>query len=278
MGKPSATLGPDARRYLAAGYGQPVPRPFHLRWLLPVVLGDDIAAWAFVRRASWAMLAGAMFAWALAADLEPGLAVAATLLLVALPGIAGPNVVNPIGVDLPATALTLAGVVLVQLGHPAQIVAGVALVGIAAAIKETSPVWAALWVWSPWPLVALVVPVVAALVRKPGPDPLGPKFQEIADHPIRSAWQHHAPVWRNAWVMVAPWGVCLAALVGMDCQLGVVLAVAYGQLLVATDSVRLYQHGAGPAMALAAVQVIPPSWLPLAVAAHVVWWWKPERV
>jgi hypothetical protein len=204
--------------------------------------------------------------------------VAAALLLVALPGIAGPAAVVPVGVDLPATAVTLVGVALVELGHPAQVVAGVLMVAVAATIKETAPVWAALWVWSPWPLVALVVPAVAMLVRRAGPDPLGPEFQAIADHPVRSAWTAHRDVWRNAWVMVAPWGLCLAALVGMDWRLGVVLAVAYAQLLVATDSVRLYQHGAGPAMALAAVQVIPPAWLPLAVAAHVVWWMTPERI
>lgn len=278
MGKRSATLGPDARRYLAAAYGQPVPRPFHLRWLLPKVLGDDLAAWTLVRRASWVVLAGAMLGWALAIGLEPGVAFAAVALLIALPGIEGPASVNPVGVDLPASALTLAGVTLIALDHPAQIVAGVALVAIASTIKETAPVWAALWVWSPWPLIALAVPAMTTLIRKPGPDPLGPQFQAIADHPIRSAWAHHASAWRNGWIVVAPWGVCLAALVGFDWRLGVVLAIAYGQLLIATDSVRLYQHGAGPAVALAAAQVIPPAWLPFAVAVHVVWWRKPERV
>ena len=78
--------------------------------------------------------------------------------------------------------------------------------------------------------------------------------------------------------MVAPWGVCLAGLVGSDWRLWLVLAVAYAQLLIATDSVRLYQHAAGPVLAVAAAQVVPVAWLPLAVVVHVVWWQTPERI
>jgi hypothetical protein len=57
-----------------------------------------------------------------------------------------------------------------------------------------------------------------------------------------------------------------------------VLALAYAQLLIATDSVRLYQHAAGPVLAVAAAQVVPVAWLPLAVVVHVVWWQTPERI
>ena len=205
-------------------------------------------------------------------------ALAASALLLALPGILGPSVVNPVGVDLPATALTLVGCALWSLGHTGAQIATVVVVMWAAAIKETAPVFAALWLWSPLPLIALVVVAVRALIAKPGPDPLGPTFQNIADHPIRTAWEAHRHQWRDAWVMVAPWGVCLAALHDPSPQVLVVLFVAYAQLIVATDSVRLYQHAAGPVMAATAAQVIPLAWLPLAVVVHVVWWRKPERV
>ncbi len=43
-----ARLGPDAARYVLAGSGTAVPRPFHLRWLLPALCRDDIEAWRFV--------------------------------------------------------------------------------------------------------------------------------------------------------------------------------------------------------------------------------------
>lgn len=270
-------LGPDAQRYIHLAVGNPVPRPFHLRRLLPYFCGSDGFKWAVAYFGAWPIAAIGMLAWRVPVD-GWGVAVAATLLLLALPGILGPAAVIPVGVDLPATAVTLVGVALIAEGHPARIVAGVGVIMVAAGIKESAPVWAALWVWSPWPLIALMVPATVAVLRKPGPDPLGAKFQEIADHPVRAAWQHHRGQWRNAWVMAAPWGVCLAGLVGADWRLLLVLGVAYAQLLVATDSVRLFQHAAGPVLAVAAANVIPVAWLPLAVAVHVVWWRTPERI
>jgi hypothetical protein len=272
------TGGPDAARYLAAAQGVPVSRPFHLRWALPYACGTSPKAWWLTWLISWPILAVAAFGWAHTVTGDWRVALAAAALLLSLPGILGPRAVIPIGVDLPATATTMVGVWLVALGHPAQIAAGVIVIGLAATIRETSPVWAALWAWSPWPLIALVAVAVAAVIRKPGPDPLGPTFQTIADHPIRSSLEHHRGQWRDAWVMVAPWGVTLAALVGADWRFVAVLAVAYAQLLIATDTTRLLHHGAGPVMALAAAQVIPTPWLLLAVAVHVAWWRPPHRV
>jgi len=58
-------------------------------------------------------------------------------------------------------------------------------------------------------------------------------------------------------------------------QLVVALAVGYGALLVATDTVRVYQPAAAPVVMLAAAQVIPERWLPLAVVATFFWWRRP---
>lgn len=274
----SPRLGPDAARYWLMADGVPVPKPFHLRRLLPLICGQSIPAWRTVRLASWALLAVGMVAWRLAAGDPLGVAAAASAFLLALPGILGPAVVNPVGVDLPAVALGVWSAFLIELGAPLQIVAGVLVALMAAGVKESAPVWIALWAWSPWPLIGLVVPLVVAIVRRPGPDPLGPQFQHIADHPIRSALDAHAGRWRDAWLMVAPWGVCLAALVGADWRLVVVVVLAYAQLLVATDTVRLVQSAAGPVAAAAASSVIPERFLLLAVVLHACWWWKPERV
>jgi hypothetical protein len=271
------TVGPDAMRYLRLAEGRPVPRPFHLRIGLPWLCGTNFRRWWVVYLAAWPIAALGMFAWRAPID-GWQIALAATALLLALPGILGPSVVIPVGVDLPATALALVGVALIADGHPARIIAGVAVIAIAASIRETTPIWAALWLWSPWPLIGLVVPLVVALVRKPGPDPLGDQFQYIADHPIRSALEHHRGRWRDGWLLVATWGVTLAALIEPDWRLLVVLGVAHLQLLVATDTVRLVHHAAGPAMAAAAAQVIPVQWLLLAVVAHTFWFRKPERV
>lgn len=271
-------LGPDAVRYLHAGNGTAVSRPFHLRWLLPAFCGTNVKTWMVVWACSWPVAAVGMVWWQHNTGAGFWQAAAAAALLLALPGILGPQVSIPVQVDLPATALTLFGCALYTLGHPAQHLAGLLAITAAACIRETAPVWAALWLATPIPLLALAAPVVAQLVRRPGPDPLGDRFQQIADHPIRSSLEHHAGRWRDGWLLVAPWGVCLIGFVDPTPMLVVTVAAAYLQLLVATDSVRLYQHAAGPVLAGAAAANIPARFLLLAVVVHLVWWRTAERV
>lgn len=264
-------LGPDAARYWIAAQGRPVARPFHLRWLLPTVCGTSSARWWWVWGLSWPVLGGSV-AW-MAWGLGWQRALFAAALVIGLPGVWGPAVVRPVGVDLPAMAFAALAAAGAQHGLwwitlPA--------VYIAACIKETAPVWAALWAWNLYPLIGLVVPLFLALSVRPGMDPVTEQFREIHDHPVRTALK--ARGWRDGWVMVAPWGVCLAALYEPAWPLVACLAVAYLQLLVATDTVRLVHTAAGPAMALAAAQVLPPQWLPLAAVAHVFWFRRPEVV
>jgi hypothetical protein len=206
-------------------------------------------------------------------------AVACSLLVCGLPGILGPPSVIPVGVDLGATACAVVAVAFTVGGNGSGWVAAAVIVAcVAGGMKESGPVWAAVWAWHPLPLVGLVVPLIRGLVVRPGPDPLGDRFQFIADHPVRAALVAHSGRWRDGWLMVAPWGACLLGLGRMSWPLAVALVLAYGQLLVATDTVRLVHHGAGPVLASAAVAVCPVRWLPMLVVAHVVWWRKPERI
>lgn len=266
------SVGPDAARYLHLGARRPVPRPFNTRIGLPMICGTHMRRWWIVWALSWPVAAVSMFAWQSQHGWQRALA--ATVLLMALPGIQGPAAVMPVGVDLPALALTLAAVA----SRDHSMILFAVLLALAAVCKETAPICAALWMWSLLPLAALAAPAIVAAACRPGPDPLGPKYQEIADHPIRASLAHHRGRWRDGWLMVAPWGVCLAALYRPTWQVVVVLAVAYGILLVATDTVRLYQHAAGPVMAAAAAQVVPVRFLAFAVILHVAWWVTPERV
>jgi len=261
-------------RYLYAGKNVPVPRPFNLRWLLPAICRTKPVRWWMVWAAAWPLLAGSMVWWRVVAGDGWTVAVAAAALLVGLPGILGPAVSIPIQVDLPATALVVFGCAVSQY----SMIVGVGVFVLAATIRETAPIVAALWLWSLWPLIALFPVIVAMILIRPGSDPLGGELQRIADHPIRTALEYHAGRWRDGWLMVAPWGVCLAALYAPDWRLAVVLVVAYAQLLVATDTVRLYQHAAALPMAVAAAQIIPVVWLPLALVLHVAWFRKPERI
>lgn len=268
-------LGPDSARYVYAGQGHSVARPFNLRVLLPWVCRDDRRRWMVVWLASWVVAAAGMFWWA--SEFGAARAAAAAVLCLGLSGAWGPAVVRPVGVDLPAMALSIVAVAALQHGWwPLALV----LVVVAASIKESAPVWAALWAWHPIMLVGIVVPLVVGLWRRPEVDPITaqPVMREVHDHPVRTGLAAHAAQWRDGWVMVAPWGACLAALYAPSWQIAAVIIVAYLQLLVATDTVRLLHTAAGPALAVAAVQVLPVEWLPLACVAHVVWWWKVELV
>lgn len=268
------TFGPDASRYWLAAQGRRVARPFNLRWLLPALCGDDLDVWRFVWLLSWPVLAVGTAWWALGTGTTWQVALATAALLVALPGVWGPPSVRPVGVDLPGMALAIVSAGCFVHDQP---VIGVVIALWAASVKETMPIWIALWAWSPWPLLALVAPLVAGIVRRPEIDDVTaqPLLRHVHDHPIRSSMEHHAGQWRSAWFMVAPWGVGLAALLAPTPQLLVTVGLAYGQLVVATDTVRLYQAAAGPVVCLVAASVVPPQWLLLAVVCHAVFWRQP---
>ncbi len=266
-------IGPDAWRYLALARNEPVCRPFHLRWLLPLVCGQSLRRWWAVRWLSWPVVVAGMVL--VSPDWR---GVAAAVLLVGLPGVLGPPVVRPVGVDLPAMALGIVCWGLLEQGYPWP---AAAVAVVAAAVKESAPVWAALWAWSPVPLIGLVIVVVRTVTVRPGLDRLteaNPTLREVHDHPVRTALVAHRDQWRDAWVTVAPWGACLASLYGIRWPMVAVLIVAHLQLLVATDTVRLLHTAAGPAMAVAAAAVIPLAWLPLACVAHLVWWRRPVLI
>ena len=268
-------LGPDAARYWLAGRGVTVARPFHLRWLLPYLCRNDLRRWSIVWWASWPLAAGGCALLAHTYGLSPQRCAVAAILLIALPGVLGPPVTRPIGVDLPALALAVMGAGLYRLGWwPA----GLALVLVASCIKESSPVFAAVWAWSPLLLLAFIAPLIRHLIAESAIDEVTARepYRTIYDHPLRTSL--HAREWRSAWVMVAPWGITLAALNAPSRALATALVVAHAQLFVATDTVRLTQTAAGPLMAVGAAVVIPEPWLILAVVAHVVWWRKPELV
>ena len=269
--------GPDAARYMLAADGHRVARPFNLRWLLPAVCGTDLRMWWGAWALSWPLAAGGAFSWAAHYTdgwLQPTLVAA---LVVALPGLWGPPVVRPVGVDLPAMALTLAAAALWVHGY--QPIAWV-LLGWAAATKETQPIWMALWVWHPAPLVALVVPAVIRWRNPPTLDAVTttPNLRAIHDHPIRTAWEAHAGRWRDAWLWVAPWGACIAGLWAITPQWVATMATAHLQVLVATDTVRLVHTAAGPVAALTAIQALPPEWAAPSVALGSVFWWRTQEV
>lgn len=271
-------LGPDAQRYLMLASGAKVTRPFHLRWMIPRICGRDLHRWWISYCSAWVLLAISMAWFAIQHDLTGWQIVAAVGLLLGLPGILGPKVSIPVQVDLPATALTLCAVCCIGTDQVAIKVAGFVVLAFAAACRETAPVFAALWAWSVWPLALLIVPALSHVLHPRADKMNNPELDWITAHPVRAGIQYHLGRWRDAKLLLLPWGLCIFGLYDAGTWVLVVVLVAYAQLLVATDSVRLYQHGAGPVLALMAATIIPVPWVVIALAFHWLWIVPQERI
>jgi hypothetical protein len=250
--------------------GEHQPMPFHLRWFLPWACGERTAAWLAVNVIA-TLAAGALTAvLALqhgATEIQAGMA---ALLLLGLP------FVNftwfcPVLVDMPGLAFALGAAVLWPVSPWAAL--GVCLLG--GAVSEKTPVWAAVFSLQPLLLVGLVMPLVRWLFTSAGQiNPLDPLAWTL-DQRV-AGLKAHIGHWRDPFLMVLPWGACLIVLAQMP-PLGVVLALAvgYAQLLVATDTVRLYQQAA-PVVCIAAATQIPQEWFLPVLVAHWFNPWKTE--
>lgn len=257
-------LTPDGRRYIAGTTGQTPARPFHYRWLIPAICRDQIRRWQIT-------------AWAAAAVYLAGTVAytghwAAAPLAAGLTGVIALNVKHPVLVDLPAAAAAVAAAVA---AHHNILWLAVLLSVTAGTMKETAPAFAALYAWSPWPLLGLAAPAIRHITTRPGPDVLDAENAWILAHPIRASIKYHRPL--PTWVWVLPWGACLAGLTNVDAQLAATLAVAYAQCAYATDTVRLYQWAA-PVLIVATVDTIPPAWWPAILAIHLTHPFRTEGV
>lgn len=269
-------LPPDSRRYLAM-HRRRVCRPFHLRWLLPLTLRDNVKAWTIVTRLSIISVAG-MTAW-----YAGSWWMAAVAFLPAMTW----NWHNPVMVDAYGMAMALGAAVFAL--QDAWVLA-ILFALLAGVTRETAPIWAAVYAWHPILLVGLI-PVAVRWLQKPGPDTWKDHNAFYVAHPIKAGQDFHRGRWRDPQLMLWPWAGMLAGVTllaggvsndagggsvlgwGGAVQLAVALALGYSQLLVATDSVRLYQWAA-PVLALACVTVLPAWALPLVAASIVFNPWR----
>lgn len=256
-------LTPDGQRYVLAAEGDKVSRPFFYRWLLPKILGPFPKCWIWTADACALLLPAVAFWYARTSGLDNRAALFVGALTVGLTGVIKFNRKFPVLVDLPAMTVALASAALWQTGWYAP---SLLLVLAAACIKETSPVFAAAWAWNPILLVGLVAPGIRHFMRR-ADTAIDAGNEWHLREVVASAFKYRAG-W-PALVYVLPWGACLVGLAHMSPQLAVTLALAYGQLVVATDCVRLTQWGF-PVLAVAAAGAVSPAWyLPL-LAIHLV--------
>lgn len=260
-------ITPDGNRYLAMGRGVAQPMPFHLRRGLPWLCRDYGSRWVVVNWCSIVLAAAMVGCLAFGQGATPFQSAVAAALFAGLPWVRF-CAHSPVLVDMPGIALALLAAVLAPVNGYA---CGVALCA-AAMVSEKAPVWAAVFAWNPVLLVGLVVPVCLRFVSRPAVvdphDPLGGTLL----HPFRTGLAVHAAQWRDPLKMLTPWGACLLVLTAP--QIGwmwAAIAIGYAQLLVATDTVRLYQHAA-PVVCVVAALAVPTAWAAPMLVAH---WFNP---
>lgn len=250
-------LTPDGARYLAIGNGRRIARPFHFRWLIPTICKDSKKRWEWTARLS--ILSLAPLIWWYVGGLR---GLAAIGLLAGFSGVVRFNLEHPVLIDAPAMALAVLAADCCRHGlWPV----GVVVALLAGCTRESSPVFAAIFAWSPIPLLGLV-PVVIRHFQHEGPDVLDDENRWILDHPFLASRKYHRGFGAPNWIL--PWGLGVLALAHPSWPLLAACVLAYGQCLVATDTVRLYQW-AWPVVALCTVQAVPLRWLPVVVAVHV---------
>jgi hypothetical protein len=227
-----AALTKDGDRYQRMARGEAVPSPYSRRWLLPLVLGPSPLPWqvvGFVSMVAMAVMLG-----------DPVVALAFLL----LPGVGRFNMWAPVLVDLPAMALAMASA---RADSP---LVQVALAVLSGACHERGPVFAAIYAWSPLPLVGMIGSRWFA--------PSAPADEEWLKHPVREAVKRHRGAWMDPVEMVAPWGAMLPLFAMRPTTQGLVaLVVGYGQMLVAQDRARLFSWAA-PVVVPVAMENCPP--------------------
>ncbi len=259
-------VSPDGYRYLAMAKGLSLPKPFCYRWIIPKLCQQSEARWKASTYFGIALtFIGTVF---LAPNILFGLA--AATLLISLPFITF-NLRFPVLVDSPALGLSVCSAALI---HNGFVWPAVALAILSGCVKETSPIFAALFAWNPLLLIGLISPLIRKAFCKAGSDVLDQANADILSHPFRAGREWHLKqlVERDK-ILFAPWGAALICLAIPSWQLAAVLIIAYAQLIVATDTVRLYQWAA-PIVCISAVTVLPIQYSLLIILAT---WFNPFR-
>jgi hypothetical protein len=260
-------VSPDGHRYRALGRGERVSMPFALRWLLPRICGESMARWRASALLHLAALPPLMTVWLGHWLHDERLQVVGALLVCGLSGIWRITLRWPVLVDAPAMTWAVASAIAFQHNVP---LLGIGLALVTGCIKESAPVFAACYGWTFLALIGLIAPLIRALTARVGTDLMGQPH--VTRQPVAASRVHHLGKWFDARAMILPWGAGILAALVTDQRIIPILVVtvilAYGQVLVATDTARLYQW-AGPPVILAAMSVLPPRWAFLALLAHL---------
>lgn len=252
----------DSYRYLALAHRERVHPPFNRRVLFPILFGKDEKVWQLWTRISIIALPLLVALYVFQSLGSWQSALFAAFLMAGMP-----SMVywweTPVLVDAPALCFAV-GAALLPWPYN-LIVAAIGGLG-----RETVPIFAALYTLNPILLLGLIPVGIMAIVAPKGEDLLN--RDEWLKHPIETAQKFKKGTWRSAKHFIYPWGAGLAALFYPSWQLGLTALIAYSQLFVATDYVRLYVWAA-PVVLLQVGHIDPVYMIPLII----IHWFNPVR-
>lgn len=251
-------MSSDSWRYLALVRGEGAPKPYHYRWLLPRLIGEDRRRWATVSTASVVGMVPAM--WWLTGNPASG------LFAFTLHGVWDMARKHPVLTDAPAM---LAAIVAAAATKHRRWEIAVAASLVAGGCRETAPVFAAAYAWHPLPLIGLVSPLVREF------QPEGPDITDDFSHvcvvdPVGATDRVRAG-------SSGDWKLYVGHLGGLvaggrnDARTVAALVLAYAQLTVAVDTARLVAW----AWPVLADNVTRTQWWPAALAVST---WNPWKV
>lgn len=275
-------LYPDSERYFHAGAGNPVYNPFHMRWFVPFICKQNTKLWDIVTQGSLILIPTALYLYLRFLHVEELRSFIGALMVFGLSGIWKMNALSKYLVD---TTAILSSLIASTFFINDNIAFGIFFTVLATCVKETSFVFIALFSWNPLPLGigGFVYILESSIIEPAKSDLLGEDNHEILDHPLKTGLKWHKGNWFNIELMLLPWGVVgILGLIGAVSAniwqyVLVALAVSYGQVLLATDTVRLYQWSF-PVMILSAVLFLPIEYSILALVIHYLNPWQKNYI
>jgi hypothetical protein len=255
-----SAITPDGAFYLASGRGEATPMPYALRYLPQAI--RSLAGWRAMHVGSYLALIAATFA--AVHHVSAAHATPAALTLAVLPSIRQ-STTWPVLLDMPHWATIAVAVALAQV-NPAL---GFAVCVWSVFITERTPIFAALasGPWLPWEYIAasVALSVVWVLAMRIGKVYVDTDIDWL-QHPIRTALAKHRT--SKMWSWWLPWGGAVVALPHLSAWALAMVAVAYGQCLVAQDRARLYTTAALPVV-LSLTSIDPVALYAVAVITYL---------
>ena len=256
----------DSKRYFAMGRGILQYPPFHKRWLLPYLFKYRDKAWISSTLMIVSLLPVVTYLYLTSLGLTTAQAFFGSMLVLGLNGIYKMNVLHPILVDSYAIFFSLLSAISFLNGN---ILTGIMFSVIGGCIKESTPVFSFLFGFNALALLGFVSPILCRWYSPHADKDMLGRHGRLDDF-IKTSDVLHKGRWFHPAVMLAPWGVCLIALLSTPPVLYWVmlaLLVSYGQVVIATDSVRLYQQSF-PVLVYAACLLVPAQFYLILVLVH----------